>query len=165
VTRTFAGRYHGEKYGTTQEQFAKIAWKNHKHSVNNPYAQFQKEYTLDEVLLSKRIYDPLTMLQCSPTSDGAAAAILASEEFVKRNGLEGKAVEIAAQAMATDTKESYDDPMKLVGTDMTKRAAAEGLSSCIGVVYTLLCQAADPCVLRCVVSGSVQAVGVVSSGR
>ena len=98
--RAYAGRYHSEKFGTKPEHFAKIAWKNHKHSVNNPYAQFQKEYTLDEILASKPIYAPLTMLQCSPTSDGAGAAILASEEFVKRNGLEGKVHCIAAVSCA-----------------------------------------------------------------
>ena len=48
-----AGREHMEKYGTTAEHFAKIGYKNHKHSVNNPYAQFQDEYTLDEILASQ----------------------------------------------------------------------------------------------------------------
>ncbi|ETE63321.1 Non-specific lipid-transfer protein [Ophiophagus hannah] len=72
------------------EHFAKIAWKNHKHSVNNPNSQFQKEYSLDEVLQSRKIFDYLTVLH--PTSDGAAAVVLASEEFVKKNGLESKSV-------------------------------------------------------------------------
>lgn len=66
-----AGREHMKKYGTTAEHFAKIGYKNHKHSVNNPYAQFQDEYTLDDILASKMISDPLTKLQCSPTSDGS----------------------------------------------------------------------------------------------
>ncbi|WP_272940595.1 beta-ketoacyl synthase N-terminal-like domain-containing protein, partial [Mycobacteroides abscessus] len=72
-----AGREHMQKYGTTAEHFAKIGHKNHKHSVNNPYAQFQEEYTLQDILDAKEIYAPLTKLQCSPTSDGSGAAILA----------------------------------------------------------------------------------------
>ena len=61
-----AGKEHMERFGTTAEQFAKIGVKNHRHSQNNPYAQFQDEYTLDEILGSKPIYGPLTKLQCSP---------------------------------------------------------------------------------------------------
>ena len=68
-----AGRDHMEKYGSKPEHFAWIGWKNHKHSVNNPYAQFQDEYTLDEIKDARMIHEPLTKLQCSPTSDGAAA--------------------------------------------------------------------------------------------
>jgi len=77
-----------EKYGTKPEHFAKIAWKNHKHSVNNPYSQFQDEYSLEEILKSPMIHEPLTKLQCCPTSNGAAAAIFCSEEFVKKHKLE-----------------------------------------------------------------------------
>lgn len=82
-----AGREHMDKYGTKAEHFAKIAWKNHKHSVNNPYSQFRDEYTLEQVMKSKQIYDPLTKLQCCPTSDGAACAIVCSEDFVISHGL------------------------------------------------------------------------------
>ena len=82
-----AGRDHMDKYGSTPEHFAWIGWKNHKHSVNNPYAQFQTEYTLAEIKDAKMIHDPLTKLQCSPTSDGAAAVIVASERFVEQHGL------------------------------------------------------------------------------
>ncbi|KAK9404243.1 non-specific lipid-transfer protein [Crotalus adamanteus] len=120
-----AGKEHMEKYGTKLEHFAKIAWKNHKHSVNNPYSQFQKEYSLDEVLQSRKIFDFLTVLQCCPTSDGAAAVVLASEEFVKKNGLELKSVEILAQEMRTDFSSSFDENscIKMIGYDMTKEAA------------------------------------------
>jgi len=61
-----AGREHMKLYGSTAEQFAKIGYKNHKHSVNNPYAQFQDEYTLEQIQQSRMVYDPLTKLQCSP---------------------------------------------------------------------------------------------------
>lgn len=120
-----AGREHMERYGTTPEQFAKIGWKNHKHSVNNPYSQFRDEYSLEDILASKMVYDPLTKLQCCPTSDGAGCAILASEEFVKANNLQNKAVEILGMAMATDLKSTFSENslMKLVGYDMSKTAA------------------------------------------
>ncbi|XP_031458555.1 non-specific lipid-transfer protein [Phasianus colchicus] len=120
-----AGKEHMEKYGTNPEYFAKIAWKNHSHSTNNPYSQFQKEYTLDEVLQSRKIFDFLTVLQCCPTSNGAAAAILASEDFVKRHKLQPQAVEILAQVMATDYPSTFEENscMKMVGYDMTKKAA------------------------------------------
>src|SRR5215471_6394670 len=97
-----AGREHMERYGTTATQFAKIGEKNHRHSINNPYSQFQDQYSLEEILAAKMVYEPLTKLQCCPTSDGAGAAILASEAFVKKHGLEKTAVEIAGMAMATD---------------------------------------------------------------
>jgi sterol carrier protein 2 len=114
-----------EKYGTTAEQFAKIGWKNHKHSVNNPYSQFRDEYTLHDVLKSKMVYDPLTKLQCCPTSDGAGAAILASEDFVRQHGLQKTAVEIAGMAMATDLPSTFDEKscLKIAGWDMSRAAA------------------------------------------
>jgi len=120
-----AGREHMERYGTTPEHFAKIGWKNHKHSVNNPYSQFQDEYSLEEILAAPVVYEPLTKLQCCPTSDGAGAAILASEDFVRRHGLQGQAVEIAGMAMTTDYPSSFEErsDMKLVGWDMTRNAA------------------------------------------
>jgi acetyl-CoA acetyltransferase len=120
-----AGREHMEKYGTTPEQFAKIGWKNHKHSVNNPYAQFQKEYTLQEILDAPTIYAPLTKLQCSPTSDGSGAAILASERFVDEHGLGDQAVEIIGQSMVTDMRSTFDDKsaQSLVGKEMSRQAA------------------------------------------
>ncbi|XP_059996041.1 sterol carrier protein 2 isoform X2 [Lagenorhynchus albirostris] len=121
----FAGKEHMEKYGTKLEHFAKIGWKNHKHSVNNPYSQFQKEYSLDEVMASQKIFDFLTILQCCPTSDGAAAAILASEAFVQKHGLKSKAVEILAQEMVTDMPSTFEEKsiIKMVGFDMSKEAA------------------------------------------
>ena len=97
-----AGRDHMDKYGSKPDHYAWIGWKNHKHSVNNPYAQFQTEYTLDEIKDARMIHAPLTKLQCSPTSDGAACAIVASERFVDEHGLWDQAVEIAGQAMVTD---------------------------------------------------------------
>ncbi len=120
-----AGREHMEQYGTTPEHFAKIGYKNHRHSVNNPYAQFQEEYTLEEILGSTEIYSPLTKLQCSPTSDGSGAAVLASEEYVDRHGLAGQAVEIVGQAMATDFPSTFETrtARDIIGYDMNVHAA------------------------------------------
>ena len=119
-----AGREHQQRYGTTDEQFAKIGQKNHRHSVNNPYAQFQQEYSLQEILDAPMIYPPLTRLQCSPTSDGSAAAVLASESFVDRHGLAGLAVEIVGQAVTTDFASTFDGSARgIVGFDMSRQAA------------------------------------------
>jgi len=120
-----AGREHMERYGTTAEHFAKIGWKNHKHSVNNPYSQFQDEYSLDQIKAAPMVWEPLTKLQCCPTSDGSGAAIVVSEDFVRRHGLQAKAVEILGMAMASDFKSTFDEKssIKLVGSDMTKAAA------------------------------------------
>jgi sterol carrier protein 2 len=122
-----AGREHMERYGSRAEHYAWIGWKNHKHSVNNPYAQFQAEYTLEEIQSSPMIHDPLTKLQCSPTSDGSAAALVASERFVDDHSLWDRAVEIAGQALVTDLPSAFEedtDCMRIVGADMTRAAAA-----------------------------------------
>jgi len=125
-----AGRDHMEKYGSEPDHYAWIGWKNHKHSVNNPYAQFQDEYSLDEIKGAKMIHEPLTKLQCSPTSDGSACAVLASERFVDEHDLWEGAIEIAGQAMVTDLRSTFDDEtdcIKIVGYDMSKEAARRAL--------------------------------------
>ncbi|CAL1539961.1 unnamed protein product [Lymnaea stagnalis] len=120
-----AGREHMEKYGTKPEHFAKIAWKNHLHSTNNPYSQFQTKYSLAEIQNSPMVYFPLTKLQCCPTSDGSACAILASEDFVVRNGLQGQAVEILSMEMGTDQASVFNEGscIKMIGYDMVEKTA------------------------------------------
>ena len=122
-----AGRDHMRLYGSTPEHFAWIGWKNHKHSVDNPYAQFQQEYSLEDVKGAKMIHEPLTKLQCSPTSDGAAAAVIVGERFLdSHEELWPRAIEIAGQAMRTDFQSSFavqTDCMKIVGSEMSKAAA------------------------------------------
>ncbi|MGW0737306.1 lipid-transfer protein [Streptomyces sp. NPDC002851] len=120
-----AAREHMERYGTTEAQLAAVGAKNHRHSAHNPYAQFQDVYSVDEVLAAKTIHRPLTKLQCSPTSDGAAAAVVVSERFVERHGLGERAVEIVAQAMTTDTEESFASGscIDVVGKPMSRVAA------------------------------------------
>jgi acetyl-CoA acetyltransferase len=119
-----AGREHMERYGSEADHYAWIGWKNHKHSVNNPYAQFQDEYSLEDIKAAKMIHSPLTKLQCSPTSDGSGCAIVASERFVEEHGLGERAVEIAGQALTTDTASTFDEgsSIKIVGYDMSAEA-------------------------------------------
>ena len=90
-----AARAHMDKYGTTQRQLAAIAAKNHWHSSMNSYAQYQQDYSIEEVLASPDVAYPLTRLMCSPIGDGAAAAIICSPEFAKKK-LPAKKVEIAS---------------------------------------------------------------------
>jgi len=120
-----AGIEHMQKYGTQAEHFAKIAYKNHKHSKNNPYSQFQDEYTLDQIINAPPVFENLTRYQCCPTSDGAAAAIVASEQFVIKHNLMDQAVEILAMEMVTDFPSTFEErsAIKLVGFDMTTKAA------------------------------------------
>lgn len=129
VTAQFFGnaaREHMDRYGSTAEMFAQVAVKNHRHSVDNPRAQFRDEYSLEDVLGSRMIHDPLTKLQCSPTSDGAAAAIVVSERFVEEHGLQAQAVEIAAMTMVTDTASTFDgSDISLVGAGMSRAAAQQ----------------------------------------
>ncbi|MGW8973893.1 lipid-transfer protein [Streptomyces platensis] len=122
-----AAREHMERYGTTAEQLAAVGAKNHRHSAHNPNAQFQDVYTVEEILAAKTIHRPLTKLQCSPTSDGAAAAVVASERFVREHGLADRAVEIVAQAMTTDTEESFASGscIDVVGKPMSRAAARQ----------------------------------------
>ncbi len=120
-----AGLEHREKFGTTAEQFGKVAEKNHRHSANNPRAQFRTVYSLAEIMDSTQVCEGLTKLQCSPTSDGAAAAIVASEEFVSSHGLESRAVHIVGQAMTTDSDATFTSgsAFDVVGRDASQRAA------------------------------------------
>ena len=119
------GRHHMELYGTTKEQFAKVSVKNHRHSVNNPRSQYQEAVTLDEVLASREVYDPLTLMQCCPTSDGAGAAVLCSAEFAAKHG-HANPVRIVAQALTTDELEDFGQgALGMIGVGMSKRAAAK----------------------------------------
>ena len=118
-----AGREYRWKYGTKRETFAKVSEKARKHASNNPYALFNQVLSVEEILASEEVFDPLTRYQCCPPTCGAAA-ILCSDEFAKRMGIT-KPVYIAAQAMVTDRKSSFDEDsmIKMVGYDMTKGAA------------------------------------------
>jgi acetyl-CoA acetyltransferase len=119
-----AGREYAEKYGIADETWAKVAVKSRAHAANNPYAVFREPLTVEEVLGSPHIYGHLTRLQCCPPTCGAAAAVVVSEEFAKKQGLRSD-VAIGAQAMVTDTPDVFESPsmMRVVGYDMSKNAA------------------------------------------
>lgn len=89
-------RRHMYDYGTTDEQIAKVAWKNHKNSVNNPYAMYRKEFSMEEILGSKPVCDPIRLLEICAPNDGAAAVVIASERKVAELGLRAQSVRIAA---------------------------------------------------------------------
>ena len=79
--------------GITREQMALVSVKNHYHGSLNPYAQYREEVTLEQVLQSRPVVGPLTVLMCSPLGDGAAAALIVSEEFARNKGLKGPKVD------------------------------------------------------------------------
>ncbi|HLC67431.1 MAG TPA: thiolase domain-containing protein [archaeon] len=87
---TFGGLYalmarkHMHDYGTTREQMALVSVNNHKNGVNNPWAQFRSPITVNDVLTSSLVADPLRLLDCSPLTDGAAALVLMSEQRAKQ---------------------------------------------------------------------------------
>jgi sterol carrier protein 2 len=124
-----AGLEYMEKYGAEARDFAEIARISHEHSSKNPYAQFRDVYTLEQIENAPMIHFPLTKLQCSPTSDGAGAAVIVSQKFLDdRPHLKSQAVLIAGQSLMTDSPQLYSkSSMDLVGYDMTKRAAQAAL--------------------------------------
>lgn len=118
------------RFGAKAEDFGEIARINHAHSVNNPYSQFQDVYTLEQIMASPKIHEPLTKLQCCPTSDGSAAAVLVSQEFLDaRPHLKDQAVLIAGQCMATDAPSLFSkSAIDLVGREMTQTAARTAMA-------------------------------------
>ncbi len=92
---------HMHEYGTTEEQMAMVAVKNHANAAKNKYAQFQKEITLETVMNSQYVASPLKLFDCSPLTDGAAAVILASGEFAKK--ICEKPVKVIASGQASDS--------------------------------------------------------------
>lgn len=119
-----AGQEYAEKYGVGPEVFAMISVKARRHAANNPFAIFRDPVTIEEVLASKVVYADLTRLQCCPPTCGAAAAVLVSEGFARRNGIEA-GVRILAQEMTTDSAATFrsHSMMAVVGYDMSGKAA------------------------------------------
>lgn len=118
------------RFGAKAEDFAEIARISHEHSQRNPYAQFRTSYTLEQIQNSGTIFAPLTKLQCSPTSDGAAAAVIVSQKFLDaRPHLKSQAILIAGQQLMTDGPEVYSrSAIDLVGFQMSKQAAERAMA-------------------------------------
>lgn len=102
-------RNHMAKWGTTQRQIAAVSAKNHQHSVHNPWSQFRKSFTIDEVLGSPPISYPLTLPMCAPVTDGSAAAIICTEEGLKRIGADrSRCIKVAASVVRSASSRSID---------------------------------------------------------
>ncbi|EFQ31612.1 nonspecific lipid-transfer protein [Colletotrichum graminicola] len=125
-----AGREYMEKYGAKAEDFAEIARVNHAHSAKNPYSQFQDVYTREQILQAPEIFAPLTKLQCCPTSDGGAAAVLVSQAFLdERPHLKDQAVLVAGQCLATDAPSLFSrSAIDLMGFEMTQVAVRTAMA-------------------------------------
>ena len=129
-----AGLAHMQQYGTPLSTFAKIRAKASRHAANNPVALLRNVVTPEEVLASPAIWPGvMTRLMACPPTCGAAAAILCSEAFAARHGLD-RSVRIRAQAMTTDTPDTFDryDMREVVGFSMA-RAAARKVYEAAGV--------------------------------
>lgn len=101
-------KLHMKKYGTTWAQLAAVSAKNHRHSTLNPLAQFQKDFTVEQVLAGKVIAWPLTMPMCAPISDGAAAVLVCSMDALPRFDAK-RAVKILACVLVSGTKRTLDE--------------------------------------------------------
>lgn len=87
---------HMHEYGTTELQIAKVAYKNHKNSVHNPHAMYRKEFSLDEIMNSALVCDPIRRLEICAPDDGAAAVVIASKKKARELGANNRAINIAA---------------------------------------------------------------------
>ncbi|ALG83234.1 thiolase [Gordonia phthalatica] len=96
-------RSHMGLYGTTAEQIAAVASKNHAHAIDNPRAFYRKNFTIEEVLAARPLAPPITVPMCSPVTDGAAAAIVCTEAGLKRLRAAGVPVRVLAFSVATGT--------------------------------------------------------------
>ena len=104
-------RSHMREYGTTQRQIASVSAKNHCHSVHNPFSQFRKAFSIDEILAAPPITYPITLPMCAPLSDGAAAAILCTEAGLIRIGADrSRCIKVAASVIRSATSRRMDQP-------------------------------------------------------
>lgn len=112
------------------KDFAEIGRVNHEHSKRNPYSQFQTEYTHDQIMKSPMVHEPLKKLQCCPTSDGGAAAVVVSQAFLDaRPHLKDQAIMIAGQKLATDNTSLYNrSSIDLMGFGMSRGACREAIA-------------------------------------
>ena len=114
---------HMYEYGTTKEQMAMVAVKNRRNACFNPYAQYQEEVTLEEVLGSPMIVYPLTLYSCCPTGDGGAAAVLCSKDIAKR--FRSDPIDVAACALSSGVYQKKKDYTTLFVTKEAARQAYE----------------------------------------
>jgi len=115
-------RAHMAKYGTTEEQMAHVAVKNHRHGALNPKAQFQKEITLEQVMKSAKVADPLKLYDCCPFTDGAAAVVVVAEEVARKSR---RPVWVLSSAAASDSMFLHEkkDLSRVLATERAAQAA------------------------------------------
>ena len=118
-------RLHMKTYGTTQRQLAAIAAKNHQHSVHNPLSQYQRPYTVDEIMSAPPITYPLTLPMCSPISDGAAAAIVCNAAGLAKLGAATRARRVLASVLQTGSQREPADYANHVTRLAAQRAYAQ----------------------------------------
>jgi acetyl-CoA C-acetyltransferase len=118
-------RAHMHKYGTTREQLAMVAVKNHRNAIHNEKAQFRKEITIEDVLQSPIVADPLRVLDCSPVTDGAAAIVLCPAERARE--FTDSPVYILASAQASDSI-ALHDRREITTLNATRHAAMRAYS-------------------------------------
>lgn len=112
-------RWHMKKYGSTKKQLAVICSKNHLHGSLNPYSQFQETMTVDEVMNARPVTYPLTVPMCAPVGDGAAAAILCSEKYLRKLK-SARPVRIRASVLGSATHRDLDG--EDIGERLSKKA-------------------------------------------
>ncbi len=114
-------RVHMATYGSTQQQLALIASKNHFHSTMNPNAQFQKKMSIEDILAGRSVIWPLTVPRCAPVGDGSAATILCSGSFLKR--LTGsRPVKVLASVLGSGTRRGISDDRNDISCITSKKA-------------------------------------------
>ena len=114
-------KFHMQEFGTTPHQMAATCAKNHFHSTMNPLAQYQRDYSVDEVLNARMIAWPITLPMCSPVSDGAAAAILCSEGALRRLH-KNRAIEVRSTVLLGGGRRTAEDYRADVSHVAAKRA-------------------------------------------
>ncbi len=125
--RTYPGRFammaqrHMFEYGTTKEQLALVSVKNHRNGSLNPFAHYQEPLNVEAVLHSRMIAEPLTLLQCCPVTDGAAAAVLCSKDIARK--YHAQPIEIAASIVTSGIYQSIREGDPSSETELSKRAA------------------------------------------
>jgi acetyl-CoA acetyltransferase len=119
-----AGIEHMRKYGTKMEHFAKISVKSHKHATKNPFSQYRNEVSLEDVMNARMVAYPNTLYMCCPTGDGAAAAILVSEDKLKQLAGGRKRAKVAASVLTSDPYTDRDLTLPDVST-LTRRASKQ----------------------------------------
>lgn len=117
-----AGMEHMRKYGTKLEHFAKISVKSHQHATKNPFSQYRNEVSLEDVMNARMVAYPNTLYMCCPTGDGAAAAILVSEDKLKQFAAGRKRARVAASVLTSDPYTDRDLTLPDVNT-LTRTAA------------------------------------------